>query len=100
MDPYKSCCEAVFSSFTVEDHVVLLSLFPQVTRDAAKFLRHILRDYYEHILKNPDTLITRFYGYHAIRVKKESGNVGAKLYFVIMRNFFHTPVEIHRRYNR
>lgn len=74
-------------------------LIKTITRSAAKFLRHILKDYYEHIVLNPDTLVTRFYGYHAIRLKKKSGNVGDKLYFVIMGNVFHTPVALHRRYD-
>lgn len=74
-------------------------LIKTITRDTAKFFRRILKDYYEHIMNNPDTLITRFYGFHAMHLKKSSGNVAAKLYFTIMVNVFHTPVEIHRRYD-
>lgn len=76
-------------------------LIKTITRDAAKFLQHVLKDYYEHITRNPDTLITRFYGFHAMRLKREpgGGSTGDKLYFIIMGNVFHTPVEIHRRYD-
>ncbi|PFH38726.1 hypothetical protein BESB_010680 [Besnoitia besnoiti] len=81
-----------------------------ISKDTAMFLRSILLDYYEHVMANPDTLLTRFFGLHAIRLKdKTKGSVGLphhssahrlqKTYFIVMLNFFHTPVEIHRRYD-
>lgn len=34
-----------------------------------KFLREILKDYYNYIRSNPETLITRFYGLHKLLEK-------------------------------
>lgn len=31
-----------------------------------KFLRSILKDYYEYLKQNPKTLITKFYGLHKL----------------------------------
>ncbi|CBZ53314.1 Phosphatidylinositol-4-phosphate 5-kinase family protein, related [Neospora caninum Liverpool] len=83
-----------------------------ISKDTAMFLRSILLDYYEHVMANPDTLLTRFFGLHAIRLKEKHRGGGVvlsphvasdrrlhKKYFIVMSNFFHTPVEIHRRYD-
>lgn len=75
-----------------------------VPRTTAYFMRGWLSDYYHHCSTNPDTMITRFFGFHAIRLKDKKRTArlrqtGEKLYLVVMGNFFHTPVEIHRRYD-
>ncbi|KEP60563.1 UNVERIFIED_CONTAM: phosphatidylinositol-4-phosphate 5-kinase [Hammondia hammondi] len=83
-----------------------------ISKSTAMFLRSILLDYYEHVMANPDSLLTRFFGLHAIRLKEKHRSGGAvlsphiaadrrmhKKYFIVMSNFFHTPVEIHRRYD-
>eukprot|EP01071_Lankesteria_metandrocarpae_P000612 Lankesteria_metandrocarpae@DN1083_c0_g1_i1.p1 len=70
-----------------------------MTKATAKFFRSILRSYYEHVIALPDTLLTRFFGFHAMRHLRPGRTASEKLYFVIMGNFFHTPVEMHRRYD-
>uniref|UniRef100_A0A0G4HLZ9 PIPK domain-containing protein n=1 Tax=Chromera velia CCMP2878 TaxID=1169474 RepID=A0A0G4HLZ9_9ALVE len=77
-----------------------------VTKSEAKFFRSILKDYFEHVTANRNTLVTRFFGLHALRFKKSGGkrtenSSGGqqKLYFCVMGNMFNTPVEIHRRWD-
>ncbi len=59
-----------------------------------EFLRRILRRYYDHIRKNSNSLITRFYGLHRVRLS----NV-RKIYFVVMGNIFVPTREIHETYD-
>lgn len=73
-------------------------LVKTITSGASRFLRKILKDYYHHITSHTDTLITRFYGFHAI-YKKTNKSISPKLYFIIMNNVFHTPVALDRRYD-
>jgi len=88
-----------FFYFTSDGRFMIKTL----ARDSAKFLRSMLKDYFDHILNHPNTMITRVYGYHAIRLKKFHGTAWNesvnKFYFVVMGNFFHAPVEIHKRYD-
>jgi len=60
-------------------------------------LKEILKDYYEHLSKNPHALITRFYGLHKIKYTKSTGK--HRIYFVIMANVFKTTREINVRYD-
>ena len=62
-------------------------------------LKHILKLYYEHILKNPQTLITRFFGLHKIKYKDDSSNSFQRVYFIIMANVFNTKRVINVRYD-
>ena len=62
-------------------------------------LKHILQLYYEHILKNPQTLITRFFGLHKIKYKDDSANGFQRVYFIIMANVFNTKRVINVRYD-
>ncbi|KAF7456517.1 Phosphatidylinositol-4-phosphate 5-kinase [Cryptosporidium felis] len=94
-------------------------LIKTVEKKTASFFRSILDKYYKHIESNPNSLITRIYGLHALRFKKPllkpihmlrdqiSNNNHSiirknkihKIFFIVMENIFHTPVEIHRRYD-
>ncbi|KAJ1615203.1 putative phosphatidylinositol-4-phosphate 5-kinase [Cryptosporidium canis] len=94
-------------------------LIKTVEKKTATFFRSILNKYYNHIEKNKNSLITRIYGLHALRFKKpllqplntlreqiSSSNNSMirkskihKIFFIVMENIFHTPVEIHRRYD-
>ena len=60
-------------------------------------LKLILKPYYEHIVRYPQTLITRFFGLHKIKYTKD-GNVN-RVYFIIMANVFNTTRQIHVRYD-
>lgn len=94
-------------------------LIKTVGKKTALFFRSILNKYFTHIEKNQNSLITRIYGLHALRFKKPllqpfntlreqiSNNNSIirkkskihKIFFIVMENIFHTPVEIHRRYD-
>ena len=54
----------------------------------------MLRDYYAHVIKYPETLLTRFFGLH--RVKPHGGR---NVRFVVMGNLLCTGHAIHRRYD-
>ncbi|CDJ47730.1 phosphatidylinositol-4-phosphate 5-kinase, putative [Eimeria brunetti] len=77
-----------------------------VSKETAFFMRSILFDYYNHVSTCTDTMLTRLCGLHALRLKDKSATFlgrkqpwRRKTYFMVMENFFHTPVEIHRRYD-
>ena len=59
-----------------------------------KFLRSILKDYHEHVKKNPHTLLSRFYGLHRVKLPR-----GKKIHFVIMNNLFPPHRDIHETYD-
>jgi len=61
-------------------------------------LRNILKDYYEHLVLYPHSLIARFYGLHKIKYNKAIGGK-VRIYFVIMANVFKTSRDIHIRYD-
>lgn len=64
-----------------------------------KFLRTILEDYYYYLKKNPDSMITKFYGLHKLIEKNEKGEEICRSYFVIMANVFNTKQRIVERYD-
>ena len=64
------------------------------TDEESKLLRSILPRYYEHVMNNQDTLITRFYGMH--RVKPHNGST---MHFVIMGSVFYTDKFVHEVYD-
>lgn len=59
------------------------------------FLRKILRSYYEHVRRNPNSLLTRFYGLHRVRMSGLRG----KIYFVVMGNVFPAHKDIHETFD-
>lgn len=59
-----------------------------------KLLRRILREYYEHIEKYPNTLISQFYGLHRVKIP-----YGRKIHFVIMNNLFPPHRDIHQTFD-
>ncbi|KAI5290425.1 Phosphatidylinositol-4-phosphate 5-kinase [Ascosphaera aggregata] len=59
-----------------------------------KLLRRILRDYYEHVDKNPNTLISQFYGLHRVKMA-----YGRKIHFVVMNNLFPPHRDIHQMFD-
>eukprot|EP00759_Apiculatamorpha_spiralis_P021472 PhF_6_TR26255/c0_g1_i1/m.37548/K00889/PIP5K; 1-phosphatidylinositol-4-phosphate 5-kinase len=72
--------------FMSYDAKYILKTLPQAE---SLMLRKILPSYYDHIMNNPDTLITRFYGLHSIVIGHE------KIPFVVMGNVFHQQKPIH-----
>ncbi|EXJ67306.1 1-phosphatidylinositol-4-phosphate 5-kinase [Cladophialophora psammophila CBS 110553] len=59
-----------------------------------KLLRKILRDYYRHVLDNPNTLISQFYGLHRVKIP-----YGRKIHFVVMNNLFPPHRDIHQMFD-
>ncbi|CAO3668449.1 unnamed protein product [Rhizopus stolonifer] len=59
-----------------------------------KFMRNILKDYYNHISNNPNTLLCRYYGLHRIKLPH-----GKKIHFVVMSNVFPPNKDIHETYD-
>jgi len=50
------------------------------------------------MIKHPHTLITRFFGLHKIKYKKENAGY-ERIYFIIMANVFNTTRKINVRYD-
>ena len=59
-----------------------------------KLLRKILREYYDHICHNPNTLISQFYGLHRVKIP-----YGRKIHFVVMNNLFPPHRDIHQTFD-
>ncbi|KAG5459792.1 MAG: hypothetical protein BJ554DRAFT_8251, partial [Olpidium bornovanus] len=59
-----------------------------------KFFRAILPSYYEHVRANPNTLISRFFGLHRVKLPH-----GRKVHFVVMGNVFPPNRDIHETYD-
>lgn len=57
-------------------------------------LRTMLPSYYKHVMSNPHTLMTKFFGLHRV---KPSG--GRKVRFIVMGNLFCTPLTLDRRFD-
>ena len=59
-----------------------------------KLLRKVLREYYAHVEKNPNTLISQFYGLHRVKIP-----YGRKIHFVVMNNLFPPHRDIHQTFD-
>lgn len=64
-------------------------------------LRRHLLEYYQHIKKNPDTLLCQFYGLHRVKVPISFKNKikHRKIYFLVMNNLFPPHLEIHTSFD-
>ena len=59
-----------------------------------KLLRRILRDYYKHVVDNPNTLISQIYGLHRVKIP-----YGRKIHFMVMNNLFPPHRDIHQTFD-
>lgn len=59
-----------------------------------KLLRKILREYYAHVERYPNTLISQFYGLHRVKIP-----YGRKIHFVVMNNLFPPHRDIHQTFD-
>jgi 1-phosphatidylinositol-4-phosphate 5-kinase len=59
-----------------------------------KLLRRILKDYYNHVTENPNTLLSQFYGLHRVKIP-----YGRKIHFVVMNNLFPPHRDIHQTFD-
>eukprot|EP00761_Pharyngomonas_kirbyi_P012551 gb/GECH01012578.1/.p1 GENE.gb/GECH01012578.1/~~gb/GECH01012578.1/.p1 ORF type:complete len:486 (+),score=102.55 gb/GECH01012578.1/:1-1458(+) len=65
-----------------------------ITRREVQYLKQILPEYYNHVMRNPNTLLPRFYGLHRLKPGK-----GSNVRFVVMNNVFDTDKRIHQMYD-
>eukprot|EP00762_Andalucia_godoyi_P006455 ANDGO_02910.mRNA.1 Phosphatidylinositol 4-phosphate 5-kinase 9 len=65
-----------------------------LTHNEGKFFRRILPQYYQHIVANKDTMLSRFYG--MFRIKPHSGR---KIRLIIMNNIFPADRPIVTKYD-
>ncbi|KAK9024000.1 hypothetical protein V6N11_004184 [Hibiscus sabdariffa] len=61
-----------------------------------KVLIRMLPAYYNHVQSFQNTLVTKFYGLHCVKL---TGSAQKKVRFVIMENLFCTQYAIHRRFD-
>jgi len=59
-----------------------------------KFLRKILKQYFNHVKQNPNTLLSQFYGLHRVKMP-----YGRKVHFIVMNNLFPPHRDIHRTFD-
>lgn len=69
-------------------------LIKTLRRPELKVLLKMLPSYYNHVCKYENTLITKFFGLHRIKLAG-----GHKVRFVVMGNVFCTELRIHRRFD-
>ena len=69
-----------------------------IHRHEFHFLRAILKNYYEHLVQFPNTMIIKFFGLHKMRLKLKK-NKQQKIYFIVMQSVFQTYKEINTRYD-
>ncbi|CAN0878564.1 Phosphatidylinositol 4-phosphate 5-kinase 8 [Linum grandiflorum] len=73
-----------------DDRFVIKTL----SKSELKTLLKMLPQYYAHVGSYENTLITKFFGVHRIKLRG-----GRKVRFVVMGNMFCTELRIHRRYD-
>ncbi|KAI8350379.1 hypothetical protein BD560DRAFT_337586 [Blakeslea trispora] len=59
-----------------------------------KFMLKILKEYYDHVCSNPDTLLCRYYGLHRVKLPH-----GRKIHFVVMGNVLPPNKDIHETFD-
>ncbi|PIN01142.1 Phosphatidylinositol-4-phosphate 5-kinase [Handroanthus impetiginosus] len=65
-------------------------------KSEVKVLKRMLPAYYNHVRAFENTLVTKFFGLHCVRM---TGPAQKKVRFVIMGNLFCTDYTIHRRFD-
>ncbi|KAL3814745.1 hypothetical protein ACJIZ3_016013 [Penstemon smallii] len=65
-------------------------------KSEVKVLKRMLPAYYKHVRSFENTLVTKFFGLHCVRL---NGPAQKKVRFVIMGNLFCTEYAIHRRFD-
>jgi len=68
-----------------------------ISKNEFHFLKSILKNYYQHMMDNPDTLMCRVFGMHKMKFNRKRRPL--RIYFVVMNNIFETTCEIHERFD-
>ena len=63
-----------------------------------KALLSTLKQYHDYLTKNPDTLITRYFGLHKIELTSQTLEKKT-FYFVMMKNIFNTNKNLKLKYD-
>ena len=84
--------EGASGAFMFYSHDLQL-IVKSMSSEEARFLKSIAADYAAYLITHPDSLLTRFFGCHSIRL------YGSLFHFVVMQNLFYTEKVIHRRYD-
>ena len=74
-----------------------LYMLKTISHNEFVHFKKIMKDYYNHIMAYPHTMITRFFGLHKVKFSKSMKT--ERIYFVIMANVFNTTKEIHYRWD-
>lgn len=77
--------------FKTDDHFLYIKSLPQ---SEANQLITMIPDYYNHVRKERDTLLTRFYGLYELKTPKKE-----TIFFVVMENCILTERPIHEVYD-
>ena len=75
-----------FFYFTLDNRYIVKT----VSSSEAVFLRSLIGDYYAHLHKNPDSLLTRFVGLHATRLSPEQNFIT----LAVMENIFPSDLRV------
>ncbi|XP_021718609.1 phosphatidylinositol 4-phosphate 5-kinase 1-like [Chenopodium quinoa] len=67
-----------------------------VKKAEVKVLIKMLPKYYDHVAKYKNTLVTKFFGVHCVKLKAVGGQ---KTRFIVMGNLFHSEYRIHKRFD-
>lgn len=78
-----------FMFFTGDERLIVKTMSPE----ECNFLRKIASNYEGYMTSNQNTLLTRFYGCHAVSL------YGKMYYFVVMANLFADTQVVHHRYD-
>lgn len=71
-----------------------------IKKDEFFFFRDILKNYYNHLMQNKNTLLSKIFGLHKIKIANKKGQIKTRrLYFVIMENIFRSGHKIDFRYD-
>merc|ERR1711920_606805 len=78
-----------FMFFTSDERMIVKTM----SLEECNFLRKIAPFYASYLMANPQSLLTKFYGCHAISL------FGKTYYFVVMENLFYNTEDIHQRFD-
>jgi Ca2+-binding EF-hand superfamily protein len=83
-----------FFYFTTDGRYMIKTLRPE----EKTALTEIMPDYYYHMMRNPESMLTRYLGMHELH-KREGDKKETKYYFVVMQSVFVTKREIHQQFD-
>jgi len=106
-DSFKSgCVDKPFTKFLVSrsGNVVFVSadrrfVLKTITKKECVNLRKILKNYYKHVIDNPNTILVRIFGVFRLRTITNGRPNQNQLHFLVMNNIFYTRCEINELFD-